>query len=297
MASIRSSRPSFWVAETSTTWVSPPSDSHHDLVLQELVDHPGRVGLGFVDLVDRHDDRRAGGLGVIDGLDRLRHDAVVRRHHQHDDVGDMGAAGAHGREGRVARRVEEGDALAVLQPHLIGADVLGDAAVLAGDDVGGAQRVEQAGLAVVDVAHDRHHRRARRQMVVHVLGADEAFFDVGFGDPANGVAELRRHQFGGVGIDHVVDLQHQPLTHEELDDLDAARGHAVGQLLDGDHVGNDHLAGDLGLFLAAAFAPFALAFAGAADRGQAAHAFDGLVVIAGDGLDGQPAFAALRARP
>ena len=50
-----------------------------------------------------------GGLGVVDGLDRLRHDAVVGRDHQHDDVGDVGAAGAHGGEGLVAGRVEEGD--------------------------------------------------------------------------------------------------------------------------------------------------------------------------------------------
>ena len=134
----------------------------HDLVLQQLVDHPRRIGVGLVDLVDRHDDRRAGRLGVIDGLDGLGHHAVVGRHHQHHDVGDVGAARPHGREGRVAGRVEEGDPLAVRQAHLVGADVLGDAAVLAGRHVGGAQRVEQAGLAVVDVAHDGDHRRARR---------------------------------------------------------------------------------------------------------------------------------------
>ena len=60
-----------------------------DLVLQQLVDHPGRIGAGLVDLVDRHDDRRAGRLGVIDGLDGLGHHAVVGRHHQDHDVGDV----------------------------------------------------------------------------------------------------------------------------------------------------------------------------------------------------------------
>ena len=42
---------------------------------------------------------------------------------------------------------------------LIGADVLGDAAGLAGDHVGLADGVEQRGLAVVDVAHDGDDRR------------------------------------------------------------------------------------------------------------------------------------------
>src|SRR6185312_3391277 len=240
------------------------------------------------------DDRRVRRLGVIDGLDRLRHHAVVGGHHQHHDVGHVRAARPHGGEGRVAGRVQEGHALAVLQPHLVGADVLGDAAVLAGHHVGGAQRVQQARLAVVDVAHDGHDRRTRQQVIVHVLGADEAFFHVGFGDALDGVAELGRHQLGGVGVDHVVDLQHHPLTHQELDHLDATRGHAAGQLLHGDHVGDHDFARDLGLFLRAALAPLALALTGAAHRRQAAHAFDGLVVVAGDGLDGQPAFAPLR---
>ena len=50
--------------------------------------------------------------------------------------------------------------LAVLL-DLVGADVLGDPAGLAGDDVGVADLVEQRGLAVVDVAHDRDDRRPR----------------------------------------------------------------------------------------------------------------------------------------
>ena len=53
-----------------------------------------------------------GGLGVVDRLVGLRHDAVVGGDHQHDDVGDVGAAGAHLGEGGVAGGVEEGDRLA-----------------------------------------------------------------------------------------------------------------------------------------------------------------------------------------
>ena len=47
--------------------------------------------------------------------------------------------------------------------HLIGADVLRDAAGFARDDVGLADGVEQRRLAVVDVAHDGDHGRARLQ--------------------------------------------------------------------------------------------------------------------------------------
>ena len=112
------------------------------------------VGIGAVDvdLVDRDDDLHPGGLGVVDGFDRLRHDAVVGGHDEHGDVGDVGAARAHLRERLVAGGVDERDrpVLAlVVEAYLVGADVLGDAPGLGLDHAGVADGVEQLGLAVV----------------------------------------------------------------------------------------------------------------------------------------------------
>src|SRR5882724_9614266 len=56
------------------------------------------VRIGFVDLVDRDDDRHVRGASVRDRLDGLRHDAVVGRDDQDDDVGHLGAPRAHGGE-------------------------------------------------------------------------------------------------------------------------------------------------------------------------------------------------------
>ncbi len=125
------------------------------------------VGLRFrlVDLVDGDDERNLGGLGVVDGLKGLRHDSVIGGNHQNHDVRDLGAAGAHAGEGFVTRGIQEDDLAAkggrvgVRDLHLVGADVLGDAARFAFGHVGGANGVEQAGFAVIDVAHDGDHRR------------------------------------------------------------------------------------------------------------------------------------------
>ncbi len=107
---------------------------------------------------------------MVDRLDRLRHDAVVGGDDEHDDVGRLGAAGTHLRERGVAGRVDERE-LVTVAVDLVGADVLGDAARLAGDDVGGTDLVEHGGLAVVDVAHDRDDRRARLQQLLVVVVA------------------------------------------------------------------------------------------------------------------------------
>ena len=175
------------------------------VVLQQFLRDAVGIGVGLVDLVDRDDDRRVRRLGVADRLDRLRHHAVVGGDDEHDDVGDLGAARAHRREGRVAGRVDEGDLLAAWRRHLIGADVLGDAAGFAGDDIGLADGVEQRRLAVVDVAHDRDDRRPRHRRAVFVGPVEEALFDVGFGDALDGVAHFLGDQLGGVGVDHVGD--------------------------------------------------------------------------------------------
>ena len=107
--SSRSSMPRSCCADISTTIVSPPHDSGTSSCSASCDEHPLRIGVVLVDLVERHDDRHVGRLGVVDRLDRLRHDAVVGGDHQHDDVGDLGATGTHLGERGVAGGVDERD--------------------------------------------------------------------------------------------------------------------------------------------------------------------------------------------
>ena len=110
----------------------------HQVVLGELLADLVGVGPLLVHLVDRDDDRHAGRLGVVERLDRLRHHAVVGRDHEDRDVGHLRTTGTHGGERLVTRGVDEGDGpvdALVLGVHLVGTDVLGDAAGLARDDV------------------------------------------------------------------------------------------------------------------------------------------------------------------
>ena len=131
-------------------------------------------------------------------------------------------------------------------------------------------------------------------MVVDIGDIEESLFHVGFRHALDRVAELGGHQLGGVVVDHVVDLQHQALTHQELDHFHATRRHPLGQFAHGDDVGDHHFARNAGLLLlAAAAALFLFAFAGPAHRGQGAHPLDGVLAVAGHRLDGQTPLAAL----
>ena len=81
----------------------------------------------------------------------------------------------------------------LLSVDLIGADMLGDAAGLAGRHVGLAQRVEQRGLAVVDMAHHGDDRRARLEAFGRIVVALQADLDIGLGDALDLVAEFGDH--------------------------------------------------------------------------------------------------------
>ena len=186
--------------------------------IRELLLDAIRIGFRLVDLVDRHQDRHAGRLRVIDGFTRLRHDAVVGGHHQDDDVGDARATGTHHREGFVARGVEEHD-VAVVHLHRVGADVLGDPAGLALRDPRRANRVEQRRLAVIDVAHDGDHRRARDLVLgVDLLGLDlqQLLFEALHLDVST---EVPRDHRRGLVVERAVDGHHHAALDQFLEDV------------------------------------------------------------------------------
>ena len=141
----------------------------------------------------------------------------------------------------MAGSVQEGDR-AALHIHLIGADVLGDAARLSGDHVGVADIVQQGGLAVVHVAHDHHHGGAGLQILLLVLrGVDQLLLDGDHHLLLHLAAHLLGDDGGGVKVDDVAEGGHDPVLDEALDHLRAGLLHPAGQLTHSDLIGDQHL--------------------------------------------------------
>src|SRR5437588_526136 len=223
----------------------------HDALLGELGVDAVDVGVVLVDLVDGDDDRDLGCAGVLDGLDRLRHDAVVGRHHEHDQVGDLGAPGAHGAERLVAGGVDEDDRVAVLGLDLVSADPLRDAAGLARRDPGLADGVQDRGLAMVDVAEDGHNGRpgleARGilacQRREEFLAAGEVHLPLPCSvllDRRHGLAggdwldrgpELVGDDGSGLEVDDLVDRRHGPHRDQLLLDFDRGDAEVFSKVL------------------------------------------------------------------
>ena len=182
-------------------------------MLQQLLPDPLGPRVGFVDLIDGHNQGRLCRFGVANRLDRLLHDAVIGRHDQHHDVGDIGAARAHRSKSLMTRRVDKGDLLAAFQGYAISADMLSNAAGFASCNVRLAQRIEERSLPVIDMTHDRDYRSTGLERIWSVLVAAQTYLDIGFGDPPQTVTELGYDHFGGVGVDDLINRRHHAHAH------------------------------------------------------------------------------------
>ena len=101
-----------------------------------------RIRADFIHFIDGDDDRNAGGFGVVDGFDRLRHDTVVGGDHENGDIGRLCAARTHGGEGFVTGGIEEGD-VASVNLDAVSTDRLRNAARFARGDIGVTDGVEK----------------------------------------------------------------------------------------------------------------------------------------------------------
>ena len=172
---------------------------------------------------------------MAQGFERLRHDAIVRRNDKDDDVRDVRTARAHGAERRVAGRVQERDlrdfffAFRMWEGNRVRADVLRDAAGLARRDVRLADHVEQRSFAVVNVTHDRDHRRAGLEILGLVVQIHLDFFHrrVNHAAAAFAFFDFEAHAVFGANF-----LGHG-LFNRLVDGGEDARFHQVGDDLEG----------------------------------------------------------------
>ncbi len=121
--------------------------------------------------------------------------------------------------------------------------MLGYPAELARDDVGLADRVEELGLSVVYMAHDRDDRGAMDQVLGLVGGL---LYDglVVERDDMHGAAVLLGEYGRRVRVDLLVDRRHDAEGHELRDELGRLDVHLLGELRDGDVLHDVDLLGD-----------------------------------------------------
>src|SRR6185437_9210069 len=128
-------------------------------------------------------------------------------------------------------------------------DVLGDAAGFAGCHVGFADRVEEAGFAVIDVTHDGDDRGAGHFDHVGLVGVEHLFDGLVFqflfiGDDVGLGAEAGGHVLHGFCVERLVNGDEEAAHEQDGDQVLGANFELLGQVLDADAFGHRDLAGD-----------------------------------------------------
>ena len=172
----------------------------------------------FIYLIDCKDNGYACGHSVVDGFLGLRHDVVVGSNDDDGNVGDLSTTGTHSRESLVTRSIQEGDVAAILQLHVVGTDMLCDAARLTCDDIRLADIVEERGLTVVNMTHHGDNWSARHEVCFVISFLVNSLADIGT-DIFRLVAEFIGHEVDGLLVHTLVDADHDTETHAGADDL------------------------------------------------------------------------------
>ena len=238
---------------------------------QQIIFDPRRIGFRLIHFINSDNHRRLCRFGMINCLNGLRHHPVITGDHQNDNIGDFGTARAHSSKSGMARRIDKSDGIATGGFGLIGPDMLGDAPGLAISYFGFAERIQKRGFAVVNMAHHRHHRRTGGFIALIIISGNNRIFNIAVRDAAHLMAQILSHNLRRIGVNHIINLRHHTLLHQHFNDIDSALGHAIGQFLNGNRVGQLHGAR---YFLAAiGTARLTLfAFAAPPHGGQRAHA-------------------------
>ena len=137
----------------------------NEAVLCQLLLYSVRICAGFIDLVDSNYDLDIGCLRMVDRLDGLRHNAIIRCYNEYGDIRGIRTTHTHGRESFMTGRIEECDTAAI-DRNAVGTDVLCDTAGLALCHMGMTDLVEERSFTMIDMAHDADYRRTRNHLAL-----------------------------------------------------------------------------------------------------------------------------------
>ena len=204
----------------------------NDLMLRQLILDALRISILTINLVNCDNQRDAGSFCMLNCLYRLRHHAVISSDNKNDDIRRLCPSGAHGGKGSVTRCIQERDRTLV-GCYGISADMLRNPACLTRSNLTVPDVVKQRGLAVIDMAHNRHYRCARnllaailllvrKQLLVHLRRLSR------LGD----VSQFLNHKRRCILIDHLVDRHHGAHIEQDLDDFVTFYCQAFGEVGD-----------------------------------------------------------------
>ncbi len=171
-----------------------------------------------------------------------RHHGVIGCNDDDGNIGCLRTTGTHGGKCLVTWSIEEGNLAATVQCHTVSTDVLGNTTRLTGNHIGIADIVEQRGLTMVYVTHHGYDWSTWNQIILIILFLGNGLLNL-CAHVLSLEAELLSHHVDGLGVETLVDGNHDTHAHQGRDDLSNGDVHHRSQLAYGNELGElQHLA-------------------------------------------------------
>ena len=145
----------------------------------------------------------------------------------------------------MTRGIEEYDVSPARHIDLVCTDVLGDSAELSAGNVGRPDGIEELGLTMVNVTHDRDDRSPGLEILLTLrIILDDCFIVEGY--EMDGTSVFGCDDLGSVVIDLLVDRYHHSHLEELADNVARLDVHLLGKLTDSDVLHNVDALGNCG---------------------------------------------------
>ena len=239
-------------------------------MLQEVRFDLLRIRIIAIHFIDSDNNRRICRLGIFNGFNRLRHDAIISCHYKDDNIHRLCATSSHFRESRVTRRIKDRNLFSRFQLKLIGTNMLGDTARFARRHIGCPQSIQQGRLAVINMSHNRNHRRTRLAIffIRRCIINDKVIFNVRLRNTFNCMAEIFDNQLGRIGIENIIHRCHCALLHKVFHNVARAFRHTVRQFRNSNSFGDNNFSLNFFTVSSATALTLLFTFAGAFHRSK-----------------------------
>ncbi len=172
---------------------------------------------------------------MVNSLLGLVFHPVICSNNQDNNICHLGTTGTHFSKGSMARSIEEYH-VALAGTHIIGSNMLGNAAGLTQSHISFTNGVQDRCLAMVNMTHDCYNRRPGQRFTPNFLFLFFHLHDIDLFSNClfHFITEICCYKSGGINIQDLVNRGHNPKLHEFCDNLVDLYRHPVGQVANAD---------------------------------------------------------------
>ncbi|MNZ91367.1 hypothetical protein D3C78_1103490 [compost metagenome] len=147
----------------------------HESVFSQFLLHFIRISIRLIDFVYRYDNRQSCCFGMVNSLNRLRHDTVIGCYDDNRNICKLCTTSTHCCKCFVTRSIQECN-LFTVDFNLISTDMLSNTASFSACNIRRTNSIKQCRLTMVNVAHNRNNWWALQQirLFIHFFNRFEA---------------------------------------------------------------------------------------------------------------------------